>query len=178
MPQTTQEKSRINRVLGSYGLPQLGASGLNEALAFLVCQDSDPERFFRDLLNKCEPSERPAMYESLRPHLSFTPKPLDVYISEMGELAERKQLPTITADGKLAPYNVPEIRTESLDAAISEALAKVHLTVACRKCTKAEVFHGKNRAEAIHEARMAGWTYNELDGSGREICPDCPVARN
>jgi len=76
--QTAQEKSAINRMLMSHGLGRLeDRAGLMSQLGLLV-QDHE---HFRSLLARCEPENRSAMYDSLKPYLRFTPKPLDVYIS-------------------------------------------------------------------------------------------------
>ena len=81
------------------------------------------------------------MYDSLRPYLRFTPKPLDVYIAESAEKAAREDLPTIDADGKIhfQPSVTANITGEvaAAQAAVNEAFAKYHLTVTCRPCTKA-----------------------------------------
>jgi hypothetical protein len=37
------------------------------------------------------------MYDSLKPYLRFTPKPLDVYIAQSADRATRQNLPTIDA---------------------------------------------------------------------------------
>lgn len=167
---TQRERRTINHFLANRGLPTLDEPGsLMAAMGFLM---KDHEEF-RKLLNKCEPAERHSMYESLRPHLSFEPKPLDVYIAQLGQEAEARQMPTIAADGTLEPFHVPEIRT-----AIAAELGKFHLNVVCRKCTKAATFSGFRKADCIQELRSAGWVYDELKGEGHEICPDCPGATN
>ena len=105
--QTRSEKRRLNKVLQAHGLPSLDApSGLMEALGRQVVD----HEHFRSLLIRCEPRERASMYTSLKPHLRFVPKPLDVYIAEAGQLAEAKQLP-ILEDGKLRPYQPAQFRT-------------------------------------------------------------------
>jgi hypothetical protein len=96
--QTAQEKSAINRMLRSHGLGQLeDGAGLMAQLGFLV-QDHD---HLRSLLVRCEPENRSAMHDSLRPYLRFTPKPLDVYIAESAERAARQDLPTIDEKGNI-----------------------------------------------------------------------------
>jgi hypothetical protein len=69
MMSLTQDRPAINRMLQSHGLPTLeSGSGLMAALGFLV-QDHE---HFRSLLVRCEPENRSAMYDSLKPHLRFT----------------------------------------------------------------------------------------------------------
>ena len=65
---------------------------------------------FRSLLITCEPEQRGNMYESLRHRLRFTPKPLDVYVSEGAYEAERKQLPELR-DGIFHAYRPMQFRT-------------------------------------------------------------------
>ena len=156
-------------------------------LGFLV-QDHEHSR---SLLVRCEPENRSAMYDSLRPYLRFQAKPLDVYIAESAEKAARLDLPTIDEKGNVnfSPSLTPTIEQEvaaisqELDPAqkqvvdiaqkaVVDALAKWSLTVTCRKCTKAETFSGFRKADALQAARDAGWVYDSWrDGS--EICPDC-----
>jgi hypothetical protein len=66
---------------------------------------------FRSLLARCEPRERQSIYDSLKPHLHFSPLPLDVYIARSADLAERKQLPMIREDGSFAEYRPMEFKT-------------------------------------------------------------------
>jgi hypothetical protein len=89
--QSRQEKRAINRFLKNNGLPSLDStSGLMEALGPRI----DGHAHFKSLLVRCEPVERQHMYDALKPHLRFTPHPLDVYIAMAGQEAEAKQLPT------------------------------------------------------------------------------------
>ena len=182
---TAEETSAINRMLQSHGLPALeSGSGLMAALGFLV-QDHE---HFRSLLVRCEPENRSAMYDSLKPYLRFTCKTLDAYIAESKELAERQYLPTVDEKGdvnfnsKLTPTIDQEVAaiTPTLDQeataivqrVVGDAVAKWTLEVTCRKCTKFATFSGIRKADAVDAARDAGWAYDSWrDGS--EICPDC-----
>lgn len=170
--QSAAQRSSIDKVLMAHGLGRLrDGAGLVAQLAYLT-RDHD---HFRSLLNRCEPTERRNMYEAMRPYLRFDPKPLDVYISELAMDAEARQLPTIGEGGKFVPYSgAPEIVSEAQDA-LDEGLAKGHLTLTCRKCTRTETFAGYDKADAVKKAREAGWIYSAL-GEGVEICPDCPVS--
>jgi hypothetical protein len=81
-------------------------------LGFLV-QDHE---HLRSLLVRCEPENRSAMYDSLKPYLRFKAKPLDVYIAESADRAARQDLPTIDETGNISPapaYALP------LDATLS-----------------------------------------------------------
>src|SRR5262249_44658822 len=151
-------------------------AGLISQLGFLV-QDHE---HFRSLLVRCEPENRSAMYDSLRPYPRFTPKPLDVYIAESAERAEKQRLPTIDEVGNIhfEPKLAAKVGDEAIaQAAVNASLAEHHLTVTCRSCTKQETFSGVRKADAVQAAREAGWVYYEVDGKVREICPDCPAVR-
>ena len=167
------ERQAINRFLGSRGLATLEDPGAMAAhLGFLI----EGHDQFRRALIKCEPGERRNMYEALRPHLGFEPRPLDVYLAEAGAKAEAQQLPTIDAEGKLHPYLAQDLRT--IERLVDEALSEFELSVTCRKCTKAATFHGHSKRDAVWKLRHAGWTWDELRGDGLEICPDCPAVRD
>lgn len=136
------------------------------------CENHDD---FRKLIDKTPPAQRVRAYETLRPHLKFEPKPLDVYISMNQDEAERKQLPIVTKDGKLEAFKKPEIRTDEfvIQEAIRKTLALIRMTVTCRKCTRQEEFFGDRKVDCVDEARKAGWSYNELLAVGGETCPRC-----
>lgn len=169
---TATEKKRINNFLGNRGFATLDDPGpMVQQMGFCV---RDHEHF-RQMLTACDGLERANMYNALRPHLRFEAKPLDVYLSEAGDLAERKQLPIQTPEGKLVPYNAPVIESEEylIEKMLYQKLMEFHLTLLCRKCTKVEQFHGGRKADAIQDARNAGWAYEEVDGKSGEICPEC-----
>lgn len=106
--QDRAEKRRINHMLANHGLPSLEAPhGLMEALGRKITDHNH----FRSLLIRCEPKERAAMFDALKPHLLFSPKPLDVYIAEAAIMAERKQLPAMNADGTFKEYRPIEFVT-------------------------------------------------------------------
>lgn len=107
------------------GLGQLeDGAGLCAQLGSLV-QDHD---HLRELLNVCEPELRRDLYESLKPHLRFEAKPLDVYIAELGQQAEIKQLPTIGENGQLVPFKpaLPITSPEYIDARIARAMKEAN----------------------------------------------------
>lgn len=156
-------RKKINSFLGHRGLATLDEpQGLMAQLGYLVEDDAH----FKSMLNKCEPSERRNMYESLRPHLRFEPRPLDVYIAELGMEAEIQQLPTVASDGTLQAFRPTEIRS-----AIGAEIHKHRLEVVCRRCTKQEFFYGERKVDAVEQAREAGWAYDSI--TSKEICPDC-----
>ncbi len=192
MYQTRQQRKRIDGLLSSLGLGALDQPmRLCGELAAYV-RDHD---HFRLLLMACEPQERANMFDAMRGNLRFRPRTLDAYIAEAGAIAEAKQLPLQDADGNLHPFMPPVIESQAqrdsrafidaqneLDqadlanatAAVNEARANARLLLTCRKCTRQEVFASDTKANAVFAAREAGWTYDELNGTGAEICPSCP----
>lgn len=172
MPSAT-ERQQINRFLGRAGLAQLDEpAALVQQMATLI-QDHD---HFRRLLAKCEPEQRYQMYESLAPRLRFTAKTLGDYMIESAQIAEERQWPTVAPDGTLLPFKTAEVETDEYIAeqAIKAEQAKERLWLVCKKCTKEAVFYGARKVDAIRDARASGWTYDEVAGTGREVCPDCP----
>ena len=186
--QSAADRQAINHYLAKHGLGQLGDPGLVAQLGFLIDDDAE----FSRLLNVCEPEERRAMYEALVPNLRFKARPFDEYLAEWREQAETRQLPVLNADGTLRAYNVGEIQTEesevrsqesetsaedilpSVSHLLSCAVARYHLILTCRRCTREATFPGVNKYEAVRAAREAGWIYAHGEGStGWEICPDC-----
>jgi len=190
------DEARVNEMLMSNGLGKLDDPGLIPQLGFLVSHIVRTHEHFRDLVNKCEPSKRPALYESMKPYIRFELKPLDVYIAELADLAERKQLPTVNPDGTLSEFKVPEIRSnndgdepavlseaktpeeQAAQAGAEGAVAEKFLELTCRSCTFYEVFAGWNKQTCINKARVAGWraVHSEARGEDAELCPAC-IAR-
>lgn len=165
----------LDSYLHAGGFGGLGTDGVVQGIAKKVT-DHD---HFRQLLTRWEPGERQIIYETLRPHLKFRPKPLDVYLMEAKDLAERKQLPTIAADGTLSEYKSPEVGLRKIaGSAILEDIETSRsggrkLFVTCAKCTKQEAFTGTTLVDAATHARTAGWKYQEVDGKPTETCPEC-----
>lgn len=177
MPAHPFETRSINNFLGNRGLATLDdPKALFEQLGFLI----ETEQEFRGLLDKCEPEGRRAMYDALTPHFRFPVKPLDVYIAELGAEAYARQLPT-WEDGKMKPFEPIELKTREhsdaylIEKAVLESQPHKKLWLVCRKCTREEVFTGEHKGACISAARTAGWTWDELKGDGREICPTCDV---
>jgi hypothetical protein len=107
--QNRAEKRRINK-----GMQRLGRPTMDAPSAFLdaFAMDIRDHDHFRSLLSRCEPQERQSMYDSLVYRIRrFKPLPLDNYIAQSADLAERKQLPTIGTDGKFHAYRPAEFKT-------------------------------------------------------------------
>jgi hypothetical protein len=186
MGRSQDEERFVNRALMSHGLGKLDDPGLIPQLGFLFGRVVKTHEDFRVFIARCEPAKRPSMYEALKPYIRFDLKPLDVYIAETLALAESKQLPTVGPNGELLPFKIPEVtakpeKTGDLATAqkiIDEALAKQHLTVFCRRCTREQTFHGMRKDDCVEAARQAGWKYVVSgDFPPSEICPDCAETR-
>jgi hypothetical protein len=126
---------------------QLRRRGINilepeKQLAALVKNDAHLQKF---LLATPEDHRKEA-YESLKPHLSFTPMLLEELIAD--EDAE-----------------VPE-RAEFID----ERKIK-NLTLTCSKCTQQGFFQAITRQEATDQAAYQGWKQR----GERTVCPKCPA---
>jgi hypothetical protein len=162
----------IRKVLDTCGLEDVASA--HELFQHIAAQCESHDDF-RKLIDKTEPAQRVRAYETLKPHLRFEAKPLDVYIAENQNEAERKQLPIVTADGKLAEFKKPEIRTDAfvIAEAIQKSLSKIRMTVVCRKCTREAAFFGDRKADCISQARSAGWAHDETLAVGGETCPAC-----
>lgn len=183
-------KFAINHFLKSNGFAGLEQAGsLMTQLAYLIRDHGH----FRSMLNSCEPAERRHMYDALAPNLSFQAKPLDVYMSELAQAAEREQLPTLGEDGHFKPFKTPELVSQAdtqektdgaiATAAVAEAIARERLWVVCTVCTREDVFRGVTKQDAVEDARKAGWRHarkhspDSEDSEAVEVCPACVKAR-
>jgi hypothetical protein len=157
------ERTRIN-----HELKKLGFGGLNDAntiqqIATLYrTHDS-----FRGLLMSTAPDQRNIAYNALRPHLCFTPKPLDVYEREIHEKAEREQWDVIHKDNPHwpQPFKVGEVETDEyrLEKAAQEAIeanehekAKGVVSLICTNCTVEGRFPAQTKKLALKKAQEDG----------------------
>src|ERR1017187_4447682 len=106
---------------------------------------------FRKMLQAVDPEKRKIAYEVMRPRLSFKAKPLDVYISEAGQEAESKRLPTWDETTHTTTEFVP-----ARNAGVPEVFLP-HATLTCYKCTKVEDFHADTVVGARIMAVKKGW---------------------
>lgn len=177
MPFTSlEDRRKINDQLKTIGFGGLEDTNLVQQLAFVI----EGHDHLRNILKVVKPLERQIAYNALRPHLSFAAKPLDVYVSEMGQIAEREQLPTWDPETYYPKeFKVPEVRLEELaQEAIQQTAhekAGGKLELVCTKCTLAGYFPAKNRKHAYDDARRAGWRWAERNGVMKTYCPkDAP----
>lgn len=151
MDRSGSERAELNRFLARHGFAELSDHGLLPQLALCV----EDEATLKRVLNLTTPEERTSCYESLRPHLRFEVRPLDVLLAEIAMDAEIRQLPVITENGGLRAYN-PTVVTGTL-------------TLICGKCGKHEYIRAISRAFAVEVGEERGWT------SVADIlhCPEC-----
>ena len=175
---TLDQRQKINHELKKLGFGGIADPTIFQQIATLY----KTHESFRGLLMSTMPDQRRIAYEALRPHLSFTPKPLDVYEREIHEKAEREQWDVIYKDNPHwpQPFKVSEIETEEYklarlaEQAIEDAeheKAKGMLEMVCKTCTVAEYFPAPKRKQAVKAAHDAGWRWDERNGSKRSFCP-------
>jgi len=179
MPISLDERQKINHELKKLGFGGLQDQNLFAGIATLYpTHDS-----FRGLLMSTMPDQRRLAYESLKPHLRFVAKPLDVYEREIKEKAEREQWDVIDRDNPHfpQPFKVGEVESEEYKLAklASEAIeanehekAKGILELCCTKCTVIARFPAPKRNQAAKAAHNAGWRWDERNGTKRTYCPD------
>lgn len=173
---TLKDRQAINHQLKS-----LGFGGLEDRSLFMqIATLYKTHESFRGLLLSTAPDQRQIAYDSLRPHLSFVAKPLDVYEREIKEKAEREQWDLY--DGSAFPkafkpgesespeYKLEKLAQDAIEAAAHEK-AKGVLQLVCLKCTFLGCFPGQKRKDAVKAAHDAGWRWDERNGSKRTYCP-------
>jgi hypothetical protein len=169
---TFKERQKIN-----HQIKKMGFGGLDDPNIFAqIATLYRTHETFRGLLMSTAPDQRRIAYESLRPHLMFTPKPLDVYESEIKQKAEREQWDVWDGSAYPKSFKVPEI---SLDELAQDAIRQnLHekqggLILTCAKCTVQGYFQAKKRKEAERDSYKAGW---RSDGE-KNWCPEHVPAR-
>lgn len=143
-------------------------------LQFLAKGIEDHEKF-RKVLVTTDPELRKDAYETLRPMLKFRAKPLDVYIMESAQQAERERLAVVdpTAPGGYREF------TPARNAIDAEQIEKrIPVTqrwgmLLCRKCTRTEQFLGDTTVDCRIAAVKAGWVYE----GETWVCQKCPAVR-
>jgi hypothetical protein len=146
----------------AWGIGSLDEPGSIGALARMV-QDHD---HFCEILRACDPPLRRDMYDAMSPNLNFPPHSLEWYIMHAKQHAESMQYPTMEEDGTLKAYNPPAAGVKPpVEVPLEE------LWLQCAKCKKESFFLADRKADAIEEARKAGWAWDEYGIF--HICPNC-----
>lgn len=169
------QKLSLNHRLNMAGLASLEDPAALLSQVALGITDHDK---FRQLLLKCEPDQRYGCYYSLAPRLKFEPKPLETYIIEGKQQAEKEQLPVYDHDtGKISPFGTPvglninALAEKAIKARELEEVAKGSLELVCRRCTLAEIFPAVTRGQALKAAEVKGWRPDVV--TDKAICPKC-----
>lgn len=158
----------LKKAMAKFGI----TLSINDAIASMSATIRDHEHFQR-LITEAEPSFRQSFYDSVRPHLKFRAKPLDVYIADAQQMAEREKLPTLMPDGTLREFR-PASDVESVQKAMAASIASRHFVLTCSKCTKQETFYAvglETPVAVIMKARKVGWMYDPV--LKNETCPNC-----
>lgn len=156
----------------NHKLKQMGFGGIDDPNIFaqiaLLYKTHDA---FRGLLMSTHPEQRRIAYESLRPHLCFTAKPLDIYERETKERAEKEQWDVYDGTNFPKPFKTPEL---NLDLLATEAIRqKKHedkggtMELVCSACTVFAHFKAGREKDAQKEAYSLGW---RSDGT-KTHCP-------
>lgn len=168
------EADFIGRMLKRLGLP----TDLGQAIASLAKTVRDHKHLER-LLTETDAKDRQDLYDSIKPHLRFQPKPLDVYVASAGQRAEREQWPIIDEKGNLREFR-PGTDANSLalaaEQAIAADLAARSVTLICDKCMRQGIYPalaGETKVSVMKRVRMAGWFHDYLATPARELCPEC-----
>lgn len=170
-----KEAAFLKKALKHFGLN----FDLGDAIKAMAKRVRD-HKHLETILSQEDPETRQQVYDSIRPHLRFTAHPLDHYISQAGEMAEREQLPVLGEDGKLYPFRpARDVSSAVKDAeeAIAREIASRRLTLTCAKCLREDEFYGvgkETNVDVILKARRAGWIYDYRTDPAAEICPKCP----
>lgn len=162
------EKAFIKKALAKFGIDL----DIGQAIAQLASTIRDHAHMQR-LVTETSPEMRQSFYDSVRPNLKFRAKPLDVYIADAQQMAEREKLPTLQPDGTLKEFR-PASDVISVEKAMAAAIAARNLTLTCAKCTKEETFYcvgNETPVAVIMKARRIGWVYNPIMKTER--CPEC-----
>jgi len=171
--QNQKTKAFVDRQLRRFGV-----HSINDAIAALARTIRDHKHLETFLTSIDSQQDRQDVYESIRPHLRFTPKPLDVYVASAGQMAEREQLPILGEDGKLHAFKpAQDVRSQAQET-LDRYMAEKTLTLTCYKCLAEDTFYALNdetKVDVTIRARKAGWVYDIA--KDKEICPKCPAVR-
>ena len=137
-------------------------------------------KHFMHMLFRCHPEDREIMYETIRPHLTFTPKALHEYEADARIEADTLRLPMQDINGNLVAYSDYRPGQKSIEQVAQEALNRLgtgeaNVPLTCVHCTTMENFSGMTQVDCLIKARKAGWVWDK--DSDTETCPTCWAAR-
>lgn len=155
-------------------LKHLGVNDVNSGIVLMARLITDHKKLEMVLAGE-EPQMRQAVYDALRPHLSFVPKPLDVYGADAAQRAERERLPIAGENGVVRDFS-PATDLASVESLLTAIIAKRTLTLVCGKCLFEQKYHAMEHetpTAVVRRARQAGWVYDYKAAPVVEICPGC-----
>lgn len=169
MPSAAETKN-INDELHKLGFGNLKDPGLVPAIAYYIKSHEQ----FRSQLFSVMPDKRKIAYDSLRPHLRFEAKPLDVYEAEMKLEAEKQQWGRYNQHTHMVdPFKVGEVgeRLEKVAEKAIEAAEEEQrwLHLICVKCTAMDSYGATTRNDADLMATEKGWRQSD----GKSYCKKC-----
>lgn len=168
------EKRQLENMLLREGLAGLDDPELIQQMANLVSNFpgdlSAKHRFFEDLLNQCEASNRYEMYQAMAPKLGFRAFSLAQYESSIRQRASEliSQRRMRVEGEEPAPIDVKGKKFE--EVLESESTAAL-LTLTCHKCKEKSQYLAETPVSAMVMARADGWVREK--GINKEICPKC-----
>ena len=151
------DKRTLENELFGMGLPAVDDPAFLPVFAGVVNAYPYPQErveFFCDMLNECEAGKRKAMYEAMRPHLHFDVPAFDVCEGRIAMKAERMIRPNKM--GKTP---------------VIEEVPVTILALECGGCEQKDEFTGLTTADAMCNAKKAGWGRGPV--AGKEFCPQC-----
>lgn len=196
----------VNDQLKKIGFGGLDDPELFKQMAFCIGYTESTLRgkhdHFRKVLLSVEPHLRTVAYESVRPHLNFTPKALDEYIIDGKREAEELQLSVQMPDGTFVSYrdfhggstpgpSIEDMAEAAINAVNSPVLSvdplkeggKGTLTLRCGKCTKEVSIECADKLQGYSIAKSKGWVFTLFENrkthekQERPICSTCPAIR-
>ena len=170
-----RDSKKLDRMLGNAGLATMQEpEQLLGQLAFAIRSHSQ----FRRMLVTVEPEQRQQAYNAMRGRVPFKPKPLDVYLAEAGQDAERQKL-CVKDDEAMGGFRefTPARNAETLKV-VEESIALKFGVMTCYKCTQEQDFFEPTPVQSRVAAVRAGWVFDpNREPDGGWICPKCPAVR-
>ena len=164
------KKRELENQLMVMGLGGLEDANLIPQIAMIINiygkRQNDPHGFYEGLLGACDAPKRRQMYDAIKPHLDFDPRPLDSYLARIKEraaAAESQKIPVEIGEKKYQ-----EVRESEANGAVAE--------FNCYRCTAFNRYLGDTFVSAVLMGRNDGWTRDLV--RQKEVCPKCSKVVN
>lgn len=162
------EKRRLENklmVMGLNGLEDPELVPIFAAICNMHPGYTDGNEFLMGLINECDQEKRYAMYEALKPHLTFKVWPLDLFVRKLKQHAQN-------VESRDQPIEIGKKLYKETAAQFAD-MAFVELT--CYKCKRINGFIDKTMVGAMIKAREKGWVRDLANN--KECCPPCKATR-